>query len=147
MMLLLLIATACMAFAAESECVNLCRLLAHPTMYAGKTIRVRATVKPLMHGTYLRESGCDQSLLLVLPAEIPGYKGRATLVKDTNFDSFEEARFNYLPDAPPFSATFTGQLEYKGRGKGFGYNKNHRVRFVLERVTDTQQSPASKKHQ
>jgi hypothetical protein len=74
------------------------------------------------------------ALLLVLPEEIPNYKGSVKVLRDAEFVSFEKARYNYLPEAPIYSAVFVGQLEYAKRGKGVGYNKNHRVRLVLQAV-------------
>jgi hypothetical protein len=54
--------------------------------------------------------------------------------KTPRFKSFEQARFSYLPEASKYSALFVGQLEYAKRGKGYGYDKNHRVRLVLQAV-------------
>jgi len=123
-----------MAFAASPERVDLCRVLDEPGKYAGKMVEVQGSVKPLMHGTYLNQAGCDRALLLVLPEEIPNYKGSIKVLRDAEFESFEKARFNYLPEAPTYSAIFVGQLEYAKRGKGFGYDKNQRVRLVLQAV-------------
>lgn len=125
-----------MAFAASPERVNLCKLLDDPGKHAGKMVEVQGFVKPLMHGTYLNQGGCDQALLLVLPEEIPKYNGSVKVLKDAEFESFEKARFNYQPEAPRYSAVFIGQLEYARRGKGFGYNKNHRVRLILQAVRE-----------
>jgi len=123
-----------MAFATSPERVDLCRLAKEPSRFSGKVVEVQGYIKPLMHGTYLKQEGCDQSLFLVLPDEIPNYKGAVKVVRDAGFEAFEKARFNYLPDAPRYSATFVGEIEYAKRGKGFGYNKNHRVRLVLQAV-------------
>jgi hypothetical protein len=101
-----------MAFAANPERVDLCRVLAklgESGKYAGKVIEVQGTVKPLMHGTYLNQDGCDRTSLLVLPEEIPNYKGSVKVLKDAEFESFEKARFNYQPDAPKYSAVFVGR--------------------------------------
>ena len=125
-----------MAFAASPERVDLCRLLDDPGKHAGKVVEVQGFVKPVMHGTYLNQGGCNQALLLVLPEEIPKYKGSVQVLKDAEFESFEKARFNYQPEAPRYSAVFIGQLEYARRGKGFGYSKNHRVRLVLQAVRE-----------
>jgi hypothetical protein len=76
-----------------------------------------ASVKPTMHGTYLWQSGCADSILVVLPEEIPHYDGSERLVKDAGLDAFLQARFNYHPDAPGFDATFFGQLEYSAKAK------------------------------
>ena len=70
----------------------------------------------------------------VLGWGLPNYKGGITVVKDAQFEQFLDARYNHLPDAPVFSAEFTGQLEYAKRGKGFGYNKNARTRLILQSV-------------
>jgi hypothetical protein len=135
MRILLIVSTLLsMAFAANPERVGLCRLLNEPSRFSGKVVEVQGYIKPLMHGTYLKQEGCDQSLFLVLPDEIPNYKGAIKVVRDAGFEAFEKARFNYQPDAPRYSATFVGELEYAKRGKGFGYNKNHRVRLVLQSV-------------
>ena len=123
-----------MAFAAGSERVDLCRLPNEPSKFSGKLVAVQGYVRPLMHGTYLKQEGCEQSLVLVLPDEIPNYKRAVKPVKDAAFESFEKARFNYQLDAPRYSATFVGEIEYAKRGKGFGYNKSHRVRLVLQAV-------------
>jgi len=123
-----------MAFAASPERVDLCHVLDEPGKYAGKIVELQGSIKPLMHGTYLNQAGCDRALLLVLPEEIPNYKGSVKVLRDAEFESFEKARYNYLPEAPKYSAVFVGQLEYAKRGKGFGYNKNHRVRLVLQAV-------------
>ncbi len=125
-----------MVFASSPERVDLCRLLDDPGQHAGKVVEVKGFVKPLMHGTYLNQGGCDKALLLVLPEEIPKYKGNVKVLKDAEFESFEKARFNYQPEAPTYSALFIGELEYAKSGKGFGYNKNHRVRLVLQTVRE-----------
>ncbi len=121
-------------FAASPERVDLCRVLDEPGKYAGKMVEVQGSVKPLMHGTYVNQDGCDRALLLVLAVEIPNYKGSVKVLRDAEFESFEKARFNYQPEAPKYSAVFVGQLEFAKRGKGFGYDKNHRVRLVLQAV-------------
>jgi hypothetical protein len=87
-----------------------------------------------MHGTYLRHAGCDESILIVVPEEIPDYKGDIMVVKDNQFERFLAARSNHLPDAPVFAAEFTGRLEYKKRGRGFGYYKRNRTRLILQSV-------------
>ena len=53
---------------------------------------------------------------------------------DSNFKMFERARANFLPDAPKFTASFTGKLEYIKHGKGFGYYGRHRARLIVYRV-------------
>jgi hypothetical protein len=121
------------ALAFEVRAEDLCKVLAHPQDFAGKSLTIRASVKPTMHGTYLNQSGCTDSLLIVLPEEIPNYRGSVLTVKDTHFDDFQKARFDHRPDALVFSATFSGQLEYAKRGK-FGYYRNHRARLVLRAV-------------
>jgi hypothetical protein len=127
--------------AADATAVDLCQVLRDPAKLAGKVIVVNGFIKPLMHGTYLKQAGCDESVLLVLPEEIPNYKGGITVVKDTQFQHFLDARYNHLPDAPVFSAEFTGQLEYTKRGKGFGYNKNERTRLILQSVWHVERTP------
>jgi hypothetical protein len=112
---------------------DLCRVLARPKDFAGKSLTIRAAVRPTMHGTYLHQPGCADSILAVLPEEIPGYRGSVRLVKDSEFDKFLDARFDHRPGAPSFEAVFLGQLEYSPRVR-FGYYKNHRTRFVLQAV-------------
>jgi hypothetical protein len=112
---------------------DLCEVLARPKDFARKLITVRASVTPTMHGTYLWQSGCADSILVVLPEEIPHYDGSVRLVKDADFDAFLQARSDHRSDAPRFDATFSGQLEYSGRAK-FGYYKNHRTRLILKSV-------------
>ncbi len=133
-LLLLCAILAPVAIAADATPANLCPVLRDPAKFAGKLIVVNGFIKPLMHGTYLKQAGCDESILLVLPEEIPNYKGGVAVVKDAQFERFLDARYNHLPDAPVFSAEFTGQLEYAKRGKGFGYDKNHRTRLILQSV-------------
>jgi hypothetical protein len=87
-----------------------------------------------MHGTFLSHPGCEGSLLLVLPEEISKYRGAIRTVKDAAFDSFAAARFEFRPDAAPFEATFSGQVETAKRGRGFGYYRNLRTRLVLGSV-------------
>ena len=86
-----------------------------------------------MHGTYLRLPECAESILIVLPEEIPHYRGSVHSVKDAEFDLFLRARYNHVPGAPTFEATFSGQLEYSKRAK-FGYYKNGQMRLVLQSV-------------
>ena len=124
------------AFALSPERVSICRVLQEPDRYAGNVVEVQGYIKPLIHGTYLKQDDCDQGLLLVLPEEIPNYKGDVKVIKDGEFEAFKKARFNYQPDAPKYSAVFTGVLEQAKRGKGFGYNKNHRVRLILQSVNE-----------
>jgi len=86
-----------------------------------------------MHGTYLKQRECAESILVVLPEQIAGYRGSVRVVKDAEFEAFLNAQSDHRPDAPQFDAVFTGQLEYSKRAK-FGYYKNYRVRFVLQTV-------------
>lgn len=99
-----------------------------------QTIAVRAVLHPTMHGTYLSQDGCDASLLLVLPEEIPRYNGPVRTVKDQDFNRFLDARYDHRPDAPKFEATFCGVIETASGQSGFGYYRNHRLRFVLRSV-------------
>jgi hypothetical protein len=118
---ILALSTSALAFEIRAE--DLCGVLAHPQDFAGKSLTIRASVKPTMHGTYLNQPGCTDSLLIVLPEEIPSYLGSVLTVKDAYFEDFQKARFDFRPDALVFSATFSGQLEYARRGK-FGYYRN-----------------------
>src|SRR5262249_40994860 len=86
--------------------------------FVQKLITVRASVKPTMHGTYLGQPGCADSILVVLPEGIPHYVYSVQLVKDAGLDAFLQERFNYRPDASRFDSTFSGQLEYSG-GQSF----------------------------
>jgi hypothetical protein len=97
-------------------------------------ITLRAVVRPTMHGTYLSQNGCESSLLLVLPDEVPGYRGPVKTITDDGLKRFLDARYDYRPDAPPFEATFRGAIETAPKGSGFGYYHNHRFRFVLRSV-------------
>ena len=116
-----------------SHAEDLCKVLDRPQDFAGRMLSIRASVKPTMHGTYLKQPQCPNSILLLLPEEIPNYRGPVRPVKDARFEAFLDARFDHRPDAPTFEATFSGQLEYSKRGK-FGYYGNHRARFVLRAV-------------
>jgi hypothetical protein len=118
------------------ERVSLCKLLDEPNKYAGKFVEVKGYIKPIMHGTYLKQDNCEQGIMIVLPEEIPHYKGTVVLVKDSEYEFFKQARYNFQSKAPRYSAVFTGILEYRKHGKGFGYYKNHRVRLVLQSVTE-----------
>jgi hypothetical protein len=126
----------------EATPVDLCQALRTPSKFAGKLIVVDGFLVPLMHGTYLKEAGCDESILLVLPAEIPHYKGGISVVQDAQFERFLDARANHRPDATVFFAEFTGKLEYARRGKGFGYYKNQRTRLVLQAVSHVRTGPS-----
>lgn len=131
--LIVILAISSTELALESHAEDLCRVLARPQNFAGKMLTIRAFVKPTMHGTYLKQPGCSDSLFLVLPEEIPKYRGAVRTVKDARFDGFLKARFDSRPDAPTFEATFSGQLDYSKRAQ-FGYYKSHRTRFVVTGV-------------
>lgn len=133
-LLMLLYGVLPFVLSAEPEPIGLCRLVNESSRFAGKVVEVQGYIRPLMHGTYLSEDGCDQSILVVLPSEIPHYKGAVKVRKDAEMKAFEMARSNYLPDAPRYAAVFVGELEYGKRGKRFGYYKNLRVRLVLRSV-------------
>jgi hypothetical protein len=64
-----------MAFAASPERVDLCHVLDEPGKYAGKIVELQGSIKPLMHGTYLNQAGCDRALLL---PSVSGGKPRAS---------------------------------------------------------------------
>jgi hypothetical protein len=87
-----------------------------------------------MHGTYLSDDHCATSLPVVLPEEIPGYRGPVKTVRDAAFDQFLTARYDHRPDAPTFQATFRGIIETAKNGSGFGYYRNHPQRLVLQSV-------------
>jgi hypothetical protein len=120
-----------LAFGGEPQ--DLCRVLANPQNFAGKLITFRASVIATMHGTYLKQPGCSDSVFMALPQEIPNYHGSVRPVTDAPFNAFLKARSDFQPDAPTFEATFSGQLEYSRRPR-FGYYKRHRTRFVLQSV-------------
>ena len=141
-LLLLCIVLAPVAIAAEAIAIDVCATLRDPAKVAGKNVLVNGFIKPLMHGTYLKQPKCNGSILLVLPEEVPNYKGGIKVVKDAQFELFLDARFNHLPNAPVFFAEFVGQLEYAKGGKGFGYNKNHRTRLILQSVKNARSGPA-----
>lgn len=136
-----LITTALLAAGADVVPTNICDALRSPTKVSGKLVTVDGFIVSLMHGTFLKQTGCDSSILLVLPSEIPHYKGGISLIKDAESERFLDARANHLPDAPIFHAQFTGQLEYAGRGKGFGYDKNLPLRLILKSVTHSHTEP------
>ena len=117
--------------------IDLCKVLATPAKYAGTEITVRASIRPSMHGTYLSQEGCDD--VLALPTEIPNRKSGPKVERDSNFEAFERARSDYRPDAPKFTASFTGELEYAKHGKGFGYYGRNKTRLVVYRVADVDQ--------
>jgi len=133
-MLLAILALVSSALVFEVRAEDLCRILARPQEFTGKVLTIRATVKPTMHGTYLKQSGCADSILVVLPEEIPNYRGSVRTLQDAQFNDFVKARFDFRPNAPVFEAAFSGQLEYAKRGVKFGYYRNHRARFVLRAV-------------
>jgi hypothetical protein len=99
-----------------------------------ETVAIRAVLHATTHGTYISDDDCPSSLLLVLPEEIPGYRGPVKEVKDSAFNRFLTARYDYRPDAPTFEATFRGIIETAKNGSGFGYYRNHRQRLVLQSV-------------
>ena len=119
----------------SAEQVNLCQLFEKPSKFAKKVVEINGYLRPMMHGTYLKQEDCDQGILIVLPDEIPNYKETVKVIKDSEYEIFEKARFNYLPGVPKYSAVFMGMIEYKRSGKGFGYYGNHRVRLVLQSIT------------
>jgi hypothetical protein len=95
-----------------------------------------------MHGTYLGQSGCDGVLFIALPSEIPnGTTEDQRVEKDANFKAFERARADFRSDAPSFTATFSGRLEYVKHGKGFGYCGKNKARLVLFKVAEIEQQP------
>jgi hypothetical protein len=109
---------------------GLCALL-NAKHSLGETVAIRAVLHATIHGTYLTDHDCASSLLLVLPDEIPGYRGPVKTVKDGAFNQLLTARYDYRPDAPAFEATFRGIIETANNGSGFGYYRNHRQRLVL----------------
>jgi TonB family protein len=113
---------------------RLCAVVSNPARYSRRIVSVEATVTATIHGTYLREKGCERSLLVVLPDEIPDYRGPIRTVKDPNFDEFARARL-YSPARQPseFFAVFTGQIEFSNRPR-FGYYRNRTSRLVLQSV-------------
>jgi len=119
--------------------VDLCKVLEAPAKYAGTEITVRATIKPSMHGTYLSQAGCDEVLFMALRTEIPNRKGGLEVEQDSSFKAFESARSDYRPEAPRFTASFTGELEYAKHGKGFGYYGRNKARLVVHKVADVDQ--------
>jgi hypothetical protein len=128
------------ALAAERPTVvDLCKVLATPAKYAGTEITVRATMRSSMHGTYLHQAGCEEVLFMALPTEIPNRKGGPEVEQDSSFKAFERARSDYRPDAPKFTASFTGELEYAKHGKGFGYYGRNKTRLVVYKVGDVDQ--------
>jgi hypothetical protein len=54
----------------EVRAEDLCSVLARPKDFAGRFLSIQASVKPTMHGTYLKQPGCADSILVVLPEEI-----------------------------------------------------------------------------
>jgi hypothetical protein len=122
------------ASAGDAIPVDLCRVLRDPRKFAGKLIVVSGFINPLMHGTYLKEAGCDESVLLILPEQVPNYKGGITVLNNEEFERFLDARYNHLPDAPVFSAEFIGQVGSAKRGRRFGYEHNQWTRVILQSV-------------
>jgi hypothetical protein len=120
---------------------DLCTLLATPAKYAGTQITVRATIQPSMHGTYLTQAGCTDVLFIALPREIPNRKAGPEIEENSDFKAFERARSDYRPEAPRFTASFTGKLEYAKQGKGFGYYGRNKTRLVVSKVSDVEQQP------
>jgi hypothetical protein len=111
--LFLLIGMAVAASAKDTITVDLCRVVEAPGKYANTEISVRATLKTSMHGTYLGQSSCDGVLFIALPSEIArGTTEEQRVEKDANFKAFEKARADFRSDAPNFTATFSGRLEY-----------------------------------
>ena len=123
--------------------VDLCRVIEGAQKYAGMEITVRATIRSSMHGTYLTQNGCGEALLIALPSEIPNDKTRREVERDSNFKAFEQARFDYRPEAPRFTAAFTGKLEYVKHGKGFGYYGRNKARLVVYKVADADRQQPS----
>jgi hypothetical protein len=95
-----------------------------------------------MHGAYLGQAGCDDVLFVALPGEIPSRKAGPEAESDSNFKAFERARSDYRPEAPGFTASFTGKLEYAKHGKGFGYCGRNKARLILYKVADVDQPQA-----
>jgi len=130
------------AMAADGPAVvDLCKVLATPAKYAGTEITVHATIQSSMHGTYLSQGGCDEVLFMALPAEIPNRKGGPEVERDSNFKAFERARSDYRPEAPKFTASFTGELQYAKHGKAFGYYGRNKTRLVVYKVSEVDQQP------
>ncbi len=48
-----------LAFAGDEQRLDLCRLMREPAKLAGKVVEVKGYLKPLMHGTYLKQEGCE----------------------------------------------------------------------------------------
>jgi hypothetical protein len=135
-----LVAVAGTASSKDALTVDLCRVIEAPNKYANTEISVRAILKSSMHGTYLGQSGCDGVLFIALPSEIAkGTTEEQRVEKDANFKAFERARADFRSDAPNFTATFSGRLEYTKHGKGFGYYGKNKARLVLFKVAEIEQ--------
>ena len=138
--LFLLMVMAGTASTKDATTVDLCRVVEAPAKYANREILVRATLKSSMHGTYLGQSGCDGELFIALPSEIPnGTTEDQRVEKDANFKAFERVRADFGSDAPSFTATFSGRLEYSKHGRGFGYYGKNKARLVLFKVAEIEQ--------
>src|SRR5262245_43305528 len=90
--------------AAGPERVELCRVLSEPGTFGGEMIEIHGYVEPSMQGTHLLQEGCDQALPLILPEEIPYYKGTIKTVKDAHFEAFQKFRSHHKLDTPRYSA-------------------------------------------
>lgn len=124
----------------DAATVDVCRVVEAPNKYANTEISVRATLKTSMHGSYLGGAGCDGVLFMALPSEIPnGVADEQRVEKDANFKAFESARADFRSDAPSFTATFSGRLEYAKHGKGFGYYGKNKARLILFKVAEIEQ--------
>jgi hypothetical protein len=139
-LVLILVAVSGIASSKDTTMVGLCRVIEAPDKYANAEISVRATLKASMHGTYLGQSGCDGVLFIALPSEIAKETTEEQRVeKDANFKAFERARADFRSDAPNFTATFSGRLEYAKHGNGFGYYGKNNARLVLFKVGEIEQ--------
>ena len=92
-----------------------------------------------MHGTYLTETACDDTLLMALATEVAEQKGTTPLERNAGLTAFQRARVDFRTNAPRFTASFTGILEYAKYGKGFGYYGKNKTRLVVFSVADVAQ--------
>jgi len=135
--------------------VSLCELYQHPEKYAGKMVKVRATVagrKELWVDSFTREP-CPSwiSVTGVFPGQVkpaPDFE----LVRDASFKEFQDALYRKGP--MHIDATLEGRfdtvLEPQGEkhvrvGKGFGKKGSYDARIVLYRVSDVWAKPLPRK--
>ena len=122
------------AFAGVALSDDSCAVMERPKDFARKFVSIRATVTPTMHGTYLVAAGCAVSLIVVLPEEIPKYRGTVKTIKDGAFDQFMRARYDFRPEREVLEATLKGQVETASPSRGFGYYHKNPARLVLGSV-------------